>query len=244
MRRAFVYSVVIALAWLAPTATADLLVTRDGESIETRGPWKVKGRQVIFTDIRGVLSSLRFDDVDLEASEEATRKAKEPPPPKPETPAREPQQAAEAPREAVLTLTNKDIGRAPTTTEQARALGEEFGENMGEGMGELGQAMAEGMAKGMEIMAETLGVMAQLTPRLQTLDQQFDLDTPEGIRAAAPGLAGIADFLRSKRSGLSPEATQFVDELADEFDEVAVLARENPEAALERRSQMELNKKQ
>jgi len=57
------------LAALAATpAAADWLVTRAGSRIETRGPWEVKGKLVVFTLPDGSLSSLRVVDVDLAAS--------------------------------------------------------------------------------------------------------------------------------------------------------------------------------
>lgn len=59
-------------ALLVFPAAADWLVLRDGSRVETAGPWKTKGRQVIFTRAGGSLSALRLADVDLEASAEAT----------------------------------------------------------------------------------------------------------------------------------------------------------------------------
>lgn len=85
-----------------PIALADVLVTRDGERIETRGPWQIKGKQVIFTAANGTLQALRLDDVDLEASDAATHPREAPPPPAvPEAP----------PRAPVLTITDDDIPR-------------------------------------------------------------------------------------------------------------------------------------
>ena len=66
--------VVICLACLTTAVAADLLKTHAGETIETRGPWRVKGKQVIFTNEKGVLSSLRLADIDIEASEEVDAK--------------------------------------------------------------------------------------------------------------------------------------------------------------------------
>ncbi len=89
-----------AMAWmLAGVAHADWLVTRDGERIETRGAWEVRGRVVVFTNHGGALSSIRLDEVDLEASRAATE---------------EPEQAAAQPaapaRKPVMTLTTRDVG--------------------------------------------------------------------------------------------------------------------------------------
>ncbi len=85
---------------------ADWLVTTHGDRVETRGPWSVRGRTVVFTAISGTLASMRLDEVDLGASEAATTAAAkavaEPtdpvtaPPPLPPPP--------------VLVLTDADIG--------------------------------------------------------------------------------------------------------------------------------------
>lgn len=70
-------AVALAAALLALPAAADWLVTRDGGRVETRGAWKVKAKQVVFTGADGRLASLRLTDADLAASESATREAAE-----------------------------------------------------------------------------------------------------------------------------------------------------------------------
>lgn len=85
-------------------ASADVLVLRDGSRVETRGAWEVKGATVVFTLDTGTLGSLRLRDVDLDASAAATAEQKAPPPP----PIVEPPK-----RQAVLTLTDADVSRAP-----------------------------------------------------------------------------------------------------------------------------------
>lgn len=92
-----------------PTA-ADWLVTSEGDAIETKGPWKVKGRMVVFTDAKGNLSSLRASAIDFEASEAATAKAAAPKTTRPDKPeVREPAKD-KGPR--ALVLTNADIASA------------------------------------------------------------------------------------------------------------------------------------
>ncbi len=66
---------VAALTLAALPAAADWLVTRDGGRVETDGAWEVKGRLVVFNLADGTLSSMRLDQVDLEASRQATRRA-------------------------------------------------------------------------------------------------------------------------------------------------------------------------
>ncbi len=109
MRGAYPVLLFIGIACLATAVGGDVLVTGSGETIETQGPWKVKGRQVIFTNAQGVLSSLRLADIDIEASEAATKQAAEPAEPaavEPQAPAKEES------RKSILTLTNANVGRA------------------------------------------------------------------------------------------------------------------------------------
>jgi hypothetical protein len=109
----------VAAALAAAPAAADWLVMKDGGRIETKGPWKVDGRRILFTQPNGTLSTLRADEVDLDQSAtvtaaevEAARKAAEPPP-----------SPAEATRPPVLRLTEQDIPPSPETGEEETAAG-------------------------------------------------------------------------------------------------------------------------
>lgn len=104
-----------ALFALSSPAAGDWLVMADGTRVETRGPWEVKGKLVVFTRPAGGLASLRLAEVDLEASREATSaaaaaaaggesRAQEAPPPK-------------AP---VLVITDADVGGVDPATLAAR----------------------------------------------------------------------------------------------------------------------------
>ena len=97
-----VFSCIVA----ALPVSGDWLIGRDGERIETRGPWKVKRSSVVFTAANGALSSLRLADVDLEASEKATAEAAA------GTSTPEPRADKPVKRSPVLVLTNDDVGRA------------------------------------------------------------------------------------------------------------------------------------
>jgi hypothetical protein len=68
-------AILMAAVTVGAPAYGDVLVTRDGSQLETRGPWEVQGRLVVFTRPDGTLASIRLRDVDLEASEEATSTA-------------------------------------------------------------------------------------------------------------------------------------------------------------------------
>lgn len=69
---------VLAVAvWVATASVlnAEWLVLRDGSKLELRGTWKVDGKRVVFQLADGTLSSLKLDQVDLEASAKATSAA-------------------------------------------------------------------------------------------------------------------------------------------------------------------------
>lgn len=100
------------LAGAAP-ARADWLVTREGARMETRGPWEVRGKLVVFTAPDGTLASVRLAAVDLEASRQATEEARRPKPAPPPEPAR---------RKSVVSLTDKDFPK-PTPPPAAPAEG-------------------------------------------------------------------------------------------------------------------------
>jgi hypothetical protein len=68
---------VAGLLALAAPAAADWLVMQDGSRLETRGAWTVAGNLIRFTLASGALASLRASEVDLEASAEATRAARD-----------------------------------------------------------------------------------------------------------------------------------------------------------------------
>ena len=98
------------LSFLAPLMlvsplAADILVTREGAEVETRGAWRVEGRQVVFKLPNGTLSALRLSEVDLEASRAATLAGDE---------AQRSAAEATAPkeRESVLTITNESLGQS------------------------------------------------------------------------------------------------------------------------------------
>jgi len=93
-------------------ARADWLVTNEGGRVETKGPWQMKGKLVVFTRAGdGALASLLASEVDLDASAKATADAKiqatAPPPPV-------------VPQKKLAVLTDKDF-RKPAPAGAAAA---------------------------------------------------------------------------------------------------------------------------
>lgn len=143
---------------------------------------------------------------------------------------------AEALREAGAAASAQ--GQDPALTEAAEAMAqdmEQMGDAMAEGMEEMGAALAEGMAEGFEAMGEFLTVMMAIAPQLQALEEQHDLESPEGMRAAAGDIAAAAELIRGKIPSASPPVQKMLGELAVQIEEVAELARTDPEAAIRRR---------
>ncbi len=97
----------LALLFAAPAA-GDWLVLRDGSRLETAGPWEVKGRQIVFTRPGGALSAVRLADVDLDASNEATRAANA----EPAAASEQPAETESRRRRPVLVLTDETLGGA------------------------------------------------------------------------------------------------------------------------------------
>ncbi len=126
VRKARKWLPILALALLASgtVSRADWLVLHDGSRLEVKGPWKVSGRQVVFTATDGKLSSLRADVVDLDASVAATAKAVH----DREAKAME---AAETPKEpkpkAKWSLTDKDFARPEAEEPKADAGSDKAG---------------------------------------------------------------------------------------------------------------------
>lgn len=56
---------VVALLGLPAVASADRLVLRDGQTIETRGAVKLDNRRAVYTDLTGRLVALRIEEVDV-----------------------------------------------------------------------------------------------------------------------------------------------------------------------------------
>ncbi len=111
----------------------------------------------------------------------------------------------------------------------------ELADEMGQAMEGMGEAMAEGMAEGMEVMGEMMLVMIELGPQLEAIAAKHDLDTPEGMRAAADELEAAAALVRERGATARPEVRQMLEEMAQEIEEGAQLARVDPEAAIRKR---------
>jgi hypothetical protein len=89
-------------------AEADWLVTKDGARVETRGPWKVDGKRILFDLPNGTLSMMRADQIDLDKSAVATAEARAA-----AAAAADQTTVALPKKEPVLVLTEADIPPSP-----------------------------------------------------------------------------------------------------------------------------------
>ena len=238
--------IVLISAVVLPAATpagGDWLVTRDGYSIETRGPWQVKGSQVIFTRPGGALSTLRLADVDLEASAVATAERAMPPPP------REPADpvAGNERRRPILRLTDEDLLPAapdPEEEDNAEAVDdadvvEDAGETAEEPVKLIAWESHESDLGELEITGSVRntgdGVVANIRVRVTVLDEE---DNPSVSRAflrqssLAPGrsttfrapLAAVYTFLGDPTFEISSEGIRIegsVEARQDQDEETA-----------------------
>jgi hypothetical protein len=106
MRRAAIALTVVVAA--AAAARGDWLVLASGEEIETKGAWTIDGPKIVFTTTRGVLSSVRASEVNIESSRALTAKKLEEASKVTVAPAPTPK------RTPVLVLTDKDFPKEPT----------------------------------------------------------------------------------------------------------------------------------
>lgn len=164
----------LVLLTLVLPASADILVTKTGEQIETDGPWEVKGRQVVFTSASGVLSAIRLSEIDLEASELATNPPPPPPPPPPAPPKPKPK--------PVMVLTNDNVGGS--AAEEIGRLVEAFGG----ALLEMHRAAAHGLADETGVGTDEVH---------EAVDRQIDAQSDEIQRAYEEMLLSLASMVES-----------------------------------------------
>jgi hypothetical protein len=114
-------AVLAALSGLAGfPASADWLITREGAKVETKGPWEVKGKLVVFHLADGSLSSMRLTEVDLDLSRKATEEAL-----RAKAEAEEAKGKPAERKAPVLVVTDKDVRHVdPATATATPAAGE------------------------------------------------------------------------------------------------------------------------
>lgn len=230
--------VLLVLATAGLPAEADVLVTKDGQKIETDGPWEIKGRQVIFTTPKtGTLSAVRLSEIDLEASELATNT-----PPlielkAPDRPPRLGEMSQKDRPDPTFVMTDDDVGKA--TTKELEALARAFGGAMMEVLEKTAETLTEDgtissdekrefdreieekdrlIRQGYE---EALYALADIVKRYPSLESLEPSD-PVSVRENAVALSSGARELRVAALQSQVEtAAILLNQMADQFEAVA-----------------------
>lgn len=218
------WALILGVLLVAGDVGADILVTREGDRIETDGPWKVNGRQVVFTAANGRLSSMRLSQVDLEASEEATALAS---------------QTANTVDVAVETDKDADEQISPLTRlilETYRAEKKESVRSLTHQ--DIPAVWPDGWdaAAGEEQMRRFRAGVVRAMGELDRLSVGYDLSTAEGLRQAGGEIRRIADDLDELSRKPLPRGAYRerypVKKLVERLKELVSLTFSDPEAAL------------
>lgn len=237
--RAPIIIVILHLGLLAASsAPADILVTSDGTKLQTKGSWKIKGRQVIFTNETGVLSAMRLSEIDIEASEVATKAlessaATRAPDDDSKKDARrsgsalaplvEASEKAEK-REAALVVTNADVKKSrPQPGEASAALG----------------SAAHGSVDPEDQKVQLAAGVTLAHGKFEAIRTHFDIKTEAGVRAAAKDYRELAADLREllKRIPSSESAEVKVwrgiaAQIAGRVERAVLLVESDPQSAI------------
>lgn len=202
---------------VAAPAWSEVLVTVDGDRIETKGPWEAKGRRILFTDARGTLRSMSASAIDLEASEQASK------PPEPERPAAEAVQSVEV-SPALLARADR--------RENARVLEVESG---GRSSAFASEAQVQRLLQ--QVPEDELPKVAYdvlgLTLRIVDLDREYDLLSRSGIRVGAHRMSIWLPEVRGMQQRAESAAAQEIYRItAREIQALADLAQSDPDAAI------------
>lgn len=193
-------SVLFCLSILVPALSlptrADVLVLTDGSRIQTRGPWQVESRRILYSDPGGTLTALRLSNVDLEASRRATEAEKRPATPAPK--------ARVDTRPTALVLEDGDVGRSRGRVMSLEALFAS-GHRLADELWALGSAYDMGTAAGVTRSLPSLEALAYRWR--QQAERATGAESVESSTAAAT-VEALADLARDdpeRLAGLWPK---------------------------------------
>lgn len=218
MRRCVSIAAIAVLA-LSGVLSADILVTVDGQEIETEGPYEVDGRRVVYRNPDGVLTAIRATSVDLDASREATEEARRPAAPAPPPPAEKHLDVVELSRQnksgdAAMVL-ESDTAGGPAGDEIARELNAVF------------NALPLDPTTRQRLKKRTEHTIRSIYSALE----RHDVTTRKGTRAAAADMRKVASELRSyARQESDPALQKYFQFVAGEVSKLAYAADRGPEA--------------
>ncbi len=191
------------LVLLPLAANAEILVLVDGQRVQTRGPWKVEGRQVVYTTSSGHLASVKTSLVDFEASDLANLE----------------QSAVESEtddgqRKSAVRITQDDVG---TYNDLVVTLGQstEYLESLD-----------------FEDGWDFFEVLQPSVERLVELDKAVNVLSPAGLQQSLALFQADASRFRALAARESdPELAKAFALFAADCDRVVKLIRSNPRAA-------------
>lgn len=205
------------LACVPGPLAADVLVLRDGKHIATEGAWEVRGRQVIYRSREGVLSAVRGSEVDLPASEAATKAEKAPPAPPPAPPRNE-----DSERVRLVDIAKANEAKGPP----AAVIDPDAPKTQPGGFA----VDTTGLDSPTEQRLYRLGI--RIGQKLVAIDREFDLSTPQGAQAAAQDLRSLAREVRMAAEGEEGKVRTDLEAIASRLEKLADLARDDPEQFL------------
>ncbi len=217
------------LAGAASLAAADHLVLIDGSVMETKGPWKLEGNRVTFTNSTGVKSVVRASNVDLEASRTYEQRMAE-----------EYARRAAAAEAASSAIERRPVNVVEVAARQPEAPHRQQGVIANEVvMNERGSTVALGqLSKDLGIRvfpsdepgeaARLEGLTRQYLNRTLAIVSRFDYEKGLGaVRDAEPELREVAGAAR-QRAAREPEYIRDgLEQLADALDRLATMAVRN-----------------
>jgi hypothetical protein len=189
-----------------------VLVTRTGEELTTTRGFEVDGSRVRYHGANGTLVAVRLSEIDISATETAERRR---------CPAQTDPEAAAAER-AAQSRQDDPVGQV------IDALVE-----LGVARTRL-ESLARDRAAFRAAVDAVVSVATELERRTREIEHAYRLDTVGGMLAAAPAYRELASFARAAAARESdPRIGAVIGDLATAFDEVARLAAEEPERAIE-----------
>ena len=189
-----------------------VLVMKSGELLPTARGFEVEGSRVRYQNESGTLLAVRLAEIDEPATAAAER--------------------TRCPADPGTTATGDGRAVAPVRRDPV--------EQLIDALVELGvvRARLEAMATDPELLRAAVdavvSVATELERRTREIELAYRLDTVGGMIAAAPAYREVAAFAREAAARESdPRIGAVIGDLAAAFDEVARLAAEEPERAIE-----------
>lgn len=201
----------------AVAAPADILVLRDGQRRETEGPYEVRGGRVVWRDHLRTLHAARIADVDLAASEQATRAQRE-------------HRLHGYRRDSTLEQSVVDVSKQHDTVNGTPSLIMD---------GELhlfaGEDLSSRLVGSLDDPAADAETRARLGALRKTVEKQLrgglseNFEDPERLWAVSQELDAVAATVRGAKASENTLIQRRLEEVARRIDLLADLAVDDPD---------------